>query len=232
MPGTKGTVGSPGPALASWPGGLRLGMLSPHAPISMQEHVRSFQLGDDLHGSVNMQYQHTIAQPVCNKTLHNLLRQQLDEYFVDTLIPMAHSVQIVPSVEYCVRWVIEYAILSVLLKAEEDENSQDCKSRMRVLVVQQQAIVDEWRDKCSVQMLDISICSLRGVYDIAPVSAANAAPSCAIVGQTVTGCTRYYYTSSCLLFCDGIFYDPCLCKSLDTVCKPVTFHPSMCEAGS
>jgi hypothetical protein len=101
-----------------------------------------------------MQYQHTIAQPVCNKTLHNLLRQQLDEYFVDTLIPMAHSVQIVPSVEYCVRLVIEYAILSVLLKAEEDETSEDRKSRMRVLVVQQQAIVDEWRDKCPVQMLD------------------------------------------------------------------------------
>jgi hypothetical protein len=46
--------------------------------------------------------------------LQKLLRQELEEYFVNTLIPMAHSVQIVPAVEYCQRWVIEYAMLKVL----------------------------------------------------------------------------------------------------------------------
>jgi hypothetical protein len=91
------------------PGGLRLGMLSPNAPISMQEHVRAFELGDGLEGTTNAYYKHTIAQPVCNKTMQNLLRKELDTYFVDTLIPMAHSVQIVPAVEYCVRWVIDSA---------------------------------------------------------------------------------------------------------------------------
>jgi hypothetical protein len=61
-----------------------------------------------------MRYKHTIAQPVCNSNLQKLLRQELEEYFVNTLIPMAHSVQIVPAVEYCQRWVIEYAMLKVL----------------------------------------------------------------------------------------------------------------------
>jgi hypothetical protein len=121
----------------------------------MQEHVRAFELGDGLPGTTNAYYKHTIAQPVCNKTMQNLLRKELDTYFIDTLIPMAHSVQIVPAVEYCVRWVIEYGMFSVLLKAEEEEILEERKSRMRVLVVQQQAIADEWRDKCTVQMLDL-----------------------------------------------------------------------------
>jgi hypothetical protein len=35
--------------------------------------------------------------------------EELDDYFVNTLLPMAHSVQIVPALEYCVSWTIEYA---------------------------------------------------------------------------------------------------------------------------
>jgi hypothetical protein len=80
-------------------------------------------------------------------------------------------------------------------------------------------------------MLDIGICSLRGVYDIDPAGAAHAQKRCAVAGQTVTGCAQYYYTSSCLLYCDGVFYDPCLCKSLDSVCQPSAFEPSQCSAG-
>jgi hypothetical protein len=213
------------------PGGLRLGMLSPNAPISMQEHMAGFDLGESLRGTLNAQYKHTIAQPVCNKTLQNLLREELNQYFVDTLIPMAHSVQIVPAVEYCVRWVIEYAMFSVLLKAEQEETLEERQTRMRVLVVQQQAIADEWRDRCSVQMLDIGICSLRGVYHIAPAAAKHAPKTCAVAGQTVTGCAQYYYTSSCLLYCDGVFYDPCMCKSLETDCQPSPFSASECLSG-
>ncbi len=86
------------------------------------------------------------------------------------------------------RWVIEYAMFSVLLKAEEEETLEERKTRMRVLVVQQQAIADEWLDRCSVQMLDIGICSLRGVYNIAPGAAVHTPKTCAVAEQTVTGC--------------------------------------------
>jgi len=138
------------------PGVLRLGMLSPNVPISMQEHMQMFDLGESLQGTMNTRYKHTIAQPVCNKTLQTLLREELNEYFVDTLIPMEHSVQIVPAVDddppfiYCVRWVIEYAMFSVLLKAEEEESLEERQTSLRVLVVQQQAIADEWLERCSV----------------------------------------------------------------------------------
>ena len=82
-----------------------------------------------------------------------------------------------------------------------------------------------------MQMLDIGICSLRGVYDIAPAAAKHAPNTCAVAGQTVTGCEQYYYTSSCLLYCDGVFYDPCMCKSRDTVCQASPFQASECSAG-
>ncbi len=88
-----------------------------------------------------------------------------------------------------------------------------------------------WRDRCSVQMLDISICSLRGVYDIAPHTANHAPTHCTIAGQIVTGCSRYYYTKSFLLYCDGTFYDPCLCTKLETQCSALPFQPSQCTAG-
>jgi hypothetical protein len=161
-----------------------------------------------------------------------LLLEELDEYFVDTLIPMAHSLQIVLTVEYCVRWVIEYAILSVLLHAEKQEMLEDLKARMRVLVVQEQTAADQWRDRYSVQILDISLCSLRGVYDIASASAAHEPAACDVKGQTVTGCVHHYYTSACLLFCDGVFYNPCLCESNDSVCQLRLFDPSQCSAGA
>ena len=45
----------------------------------------------------------------CYARLQKLLRDNLDMYFVDTLISMEHSVQIVPVVEYYARWVLEYA---------------------------------------------------------------------------------------------------------------------------
>jgi hypothetical protein len=212
-------------------GGLRLGMLSPNSAESMQEYVSNFNMGDKLKQNINFNYKHTIAQPVCNKTLQTLLRTELDKYFVNTLIPMAHSVQIVPAVEYCGRWVIEYAMMSVLSTAEQQEQQESRKERMRTLVTQQQAIADMWRDRCSVQMLDISICSLRGVYDIAPHTANHAPTHCAVAGQIVTGCSKYYYTQACLLYCDGTFYDPCLCTKLETQCSALPFQPSLCTAG-
>ena len=223
------------------PGGLRLGMLSPSEQLSMQEYVRAFELGDRLSGTVNARYEHTIGQPVCNSTLQRLLREELDEYFVDTLIPMAHSVQIVPAVEYCVRWVLEYAMLAVLqhaegeaLSDEGEELSDERRRGLRVLVSKQEIAAEQWRERCSVQMRDIGVCALRGVYDIAPPEALVAPAACAFAGGAAPACTKHYYTSGCLLFCDGTFYDPCKCESQDagSECKPLPFSQSSCLAGA
>jgi hypothetical protein len=217
------------------PGGLRIGMLSPHAPQTMQEHVSDFELGEGAEGLFNARYKHTIAQPVCNSSLQKLLREELDEYFVNTLLPMAHSVQIVPAVEYCVRWTIEYALLSMLrlLLEETQDNDQVNRDRFLLLLSRQQTTANVWRDRCSTQAQDVALCVLRGVYDIIPEDKQKPPTSCAFAGHTLTDCTQYYYTSSCILYCDGIFYDPCMCEQQgeDSACSAVDFHPKTCEAG-
>jgi hypothetical protein len=216
-------------------GGLRLGMLSPNAPQTMQDYVSEFELGERSGGLFNVYYKHTIAQPVCNGTLHKLLREELDEYFVNTLLPMAHSVQIAPAVEYCVRWTIEYALLSMLrlLLQETQESDQDTRDRFLLLVSRQQTAANVWRDRCSTQAQDVALCTLRGVYDIVPESNREPPRSCAFTGHKVSKCRQFYYTSACLLYCDGVFYDPCMCESQrrDSKCSALDFTPSTCTAG-
>jgi hypothetical protein len=216
------------------PGGLRLGMLSPSATQTMQDYVREFELGERSEGLFNAHYRHTIAQPVCNATIHKLLREELDEYFVDTLLPMAHSVQIVPAVEYCVRWTIEYALLSVLrlLMQETTESEKNTRDRFLLLVSRQQTAADVWRDRCATQVQDVALCMLRGVYDIVPQSNQHP-PQCAFAGHAVDGCKQRYYTSACILYCDGVFYDPCMCEGQDKAseCKAIDFTPSQCAGG-
>jgi hypothetical protein len=217
------------------PGGLRLGMLSPSAPQTMQEYASEFELGERSGRLVNAFYRHTVAQPVCNGTLHKLLREELDEYFVNALLPMAHSVQIVPAVEYCVRWTIEYALLSVLrlLLQETPESDQDTRDRFLLLVSRQQTAANVWRDRCSTQAQDVALCVLRGVYDIVPESKQKPPLSCAFAGHAVSGCREFYYTSACLLYCDGVFYDPCMCENQrkDSECSALDFTPRTCTAG-
>ena len=81
-------------------------MLSPDAPETMQEYVREFELGERLAGTFNARHGHTIAQPVCEGTLREHLTEDLRRYFPDVFVPMAHSVQISPPVEYCARWAL------------------------------------------------------------------------------------------------------------------------------
>ena len=40
------------------------------------------------------------------------------------------------------------------------------------------------------------------------------------------------FNCSCFLFCDGVFYDPCLCQSQESVCLPSPFKPLQCSAGA
>jgi len=212
------------------PGGLRLGMLSPEEPERMQEYVRAFELGERLTGTFNARTGHTIAQPVCNSTLREHLTDDLRRYFPDVFVPMAHAVQIVPPVEYCARWALEHAMSYVLRRvAEAVELPQEQLDL-------QQSTARTWRDRCAAQMHEVGLCALRGVYDIVPDAAdvpasRQPAPSCPFAGpgHSVAGCARLYYTAGCLLYCDGAFYDPCLCG--DGTCAPRPFAPESCAAG-
>jgi hypothetical protein len=209
------------------PGGLRLGMLSPAAAESLEQYVQRFSLGDALRDTFHPRYGHTIAQPVCQGDLRDYLKDDMRRYFADVFVPMAHSVQVVPAVEYCVRWAIEHAMLHVLRRAT---------GTPQVAVDQQQSAADLWRSRCAAQMHEVGLCQLRGVLDTVPAPAdvphsAQPSQACAFAGpgHVVTNCVRRYYTSACLLYCDGAFYDPCMCSADE--CAPRPFDPSACARG-
>jgi hypothetical protein len=215
------------------PAGIRLGMLSTESPQSLRDYTKEFELGERADKLFNAYYKHSIGQPVCNNTVKNLLREELDEYFVNTLLPMAHSVQIVPAVEYCVRWTIEYALVSVLraVMKETAEGDSVARDRLQLLISRQQMTSEQWEDRCLVQAQDVSMCVLRGVYDIVPEDRQTPPQACAFSGHQVRGCNKWYYTSACLLYCDGVFYDPCMCVEQRRGCTAVLFEPSSCPAG-
>lgn len=209
------------------PAGLRLGMLSPAAAESLEQYVQRFALGETLRGTFHPQYAHTIAQPVCESTLRNHLTDDLRRYFADVFVPMAHSVQIVPSVEYCSRWAIEHAMLHVL---------QRVKATPQLSLDRQRSVAELWRSRCAAQLHQIALCELRGVFDTVPdgsdvPESLQPSHACAFAGEghVVTKCTKKYYTSACLIYCDGTFYDPCMC--VEDKCAPRPFDPSACARG-
>ena len=215
------------------PAGIRLGMLSTESPQSLQDYTREFELGERADNLFNAYYKHSIGQPVCNNTVKNLLREELDEYFVNTLLPMAHSVQIVPAVEYCVRWTIEYALVSILraVMKETPESDSVARDRLLLLISRQQMTSDQWEDRCRVQAQDVSLCVLRGVYEIVPEGRQTPPQTCAFAGHQISNCTKWYYTSACLIYCDGVFYDPCMCVDQRGGCTADAFDPNSCASG-
>jgi hypothetical protein len=95
-----------------------------------------------------------------------------------------------------------------------------------------------WEARCVASAHSAGICAMRGVYDAeaAPSAARNASfAKCAFSGEEhqVSDCTSLFYTPGCLLNCDGVYYDPCLCDDDEGAgaCVPRAFSPSTCTLG-
>jgi hypothetical protein len=95
-------------------GGIRLSDLLASSARDFDAEMFLRIKRDPDHHIWNAQFEHTIAQPVCNGTYKDYLRQNLSEYFMDVLFPMAHSVYEAPSQAICGRWVTEYALYALL----------------------------------------------------------------------------------------------------------------------
>ena len=193
------------------PNGLRLSLLSANSSITLSEYLSQFDLGGDRKHTYNAHHGHTIAQPVCKSTLHTVLRDDLDAYFKDVFVPMAHSVQISPPVEYCSRWLIEHAMARTLETFQNDANVSDI---FFVNLREHQAAATKWRDLCLNQMHETGLCVLRGIYDLIPDFALQVPEHCTTVVSSDFAnrykCEKFYYTESCLVYCDGQFHDPTL----------------------
>jgi hypothetical protein len=201
------------------PGGIRLSDMLASAPRDFDAEMFLRLERHKDQGIWNAQFEHTIAQPVCNHTYKEYLRQNLSEYFMDVLFPMAHSVYEAPSQAICGRWVTEYALYALLSNVSGATDP----------VVEAQRLTEElWRKRCVVQLEQIGICNLRNVYHIAP-SAYQSYRHCPFSMVNYHNCNPFYVTDACLVMCNGVIYDPCMCT--DAPDCNFTFSPDSCPTG-
>jgi len=201
------------------PGGVRLSDLLSSSPRDFDAEMSLRIERHRAHGIWNAQFEHTIAQPVCNGTFRGSLRQNLSEYFMDVLFPMAHSVHEAPSQALCGRWVTEYALYAFLSNVSGPADAE----------VQVQRLAEErWRRRCLLQLEQIGICNLRNVFQIAP-STHKSDDHCPFSVAPQHSCDPFYVTDACLVMCDGVFYDPCMCT--DAPDCNFTFLPASCATG-
>jgi hypothetical protein len=185
------------------PGGIRLSDLLADSERDFDREILLRIQRDKDQGIWNSQFEHTVAQPVCNGTHKEYLRQNLSEYFMDVLFPMAHSVYEAPSQAICGRWVTEYALYALLSNVSGPADPH----------VEKQRLTEEiWRRRCVLQLEQIGICNLRDVFHIAPSSHKSYNHCPFSVPQH--DCHLFYVTEDCLVMCDGTVYDPCMCTDV------------------
>lgn len=219
--------------------GLRISMLSPDAPQTIKDFVSQVDLGYAFTGTYNKKHKHTISQPVCNSTLHSHLKSSLDTYFKDVFFPMAHSVQLSPVVNYCSRWIIELALLSTvrMLKEKYAQGEQSDFVSFDRIIDNHIASEQTWKARCNTQLQSAAVCHLHGVFQYYPEHANYPFQNCAFSStiKEVLNCNTFYYTESCLIYCDQMFYDPCLCNKEEheshESCAIVTFDANDCQHG-
>ena len=201
------------------PGGIRLSDLLASSPRDFDAEMFLRMQRHKDHHIWNAQFEHTIAQPVCNASSNDYLRQNLSEYFVDVLFPMAHSVYEAPSQAICGRWVTEYALYALL---------SNVSGATDAAVAAQRLTEELWRKRCVVQLEQIGICNLRNVYHIAP-STYQSYAHCPFSVLDQQNCSPFYVTDACLVMCDGVIYDPCMCT--DAPDCNFTFSVDACATG-
>lgn len=206
------------------PSGLRLGLLG-RGQDSQMEWVAKHNLlrRDPSHLPFNFAKKHTIAQPYCEPDSPGVWKDDLKKYFRDVFFPMAHTVHASAVASYCSTWVVEYA-LGVAFR--HIYNSTDHPE-----VIEQDSRQAKWKQRCDIQLQQIGICNLRGVYDIVPSNPEEhyTPEKCSFGIGDPHGCEdKFYVTHNCLVMCDSEFYDPCACAT-DSDCGNFIFTKSACE---
>lgn len=200
------------------PSGVRLHMFKEVQGLATSMHSNVLSEPDPSNPAHNFVHKHSIAQPYCDSNKDQLFTDDLSAHFQDVLFPMAHTVRVSPVSAYCSAWAVEHAIYHTLLEklGTVDERT-----------TQQLAIESTTRRRCQIQLEQIGICALRGVYEMPP-SDADATPSCQWTAADVSAiaCIASWTLPNCLYACKNTgvavkFYDP-----LVSVATPLNFDPS------
>ena len=215
------------------PSGVRLRMLKAKNGLSTEMHDNILYDTDSNNPAYNFAHQHSIAQPYCNSTLSQMFDKSIREHLSDVLFPMAHSVHVSPVSAYCTTWAVEHGMMSMLaahLPATD------------VRLSDQRALEKSARARCYVQLEQMGMCMLRGVFEMPPPPDLPP-PNCnydPTTDASVLACVEQWVLPNCLLACKHStvadeqslvqFYDVELCKRRfpDEVivdCQPLAFDP-------
>ena len=132
----------------------------------------------------------------------------------DDLIPVAQGVSTESwPVSVCLRFSIEYLRLRVLRMLESSAWLMEVRgSEITQAANLQQAVVQMWKHKCESQLGMVAVCQSNGIFDMIPELQKNY--SCPFKISDLYSTRKYYVgPSSCLVYSNSAFYDPCLLPS-------------------
>ena len=132
---------------------------------------------------------------------------------------MAHSVYEAPSQAICGRWVTEYVTYALMSNVSGPTDPESEAQRLTK---------ELFRKQCLVQLEQIGICNLHNVHHIDP-STYQSYTHCPFSVVDQQNCNPFYVTDACLVMCDGVIYDPCMCTDA-TDCN-FTFSADACATG-
>lgn len=205
------------------PNGVRLRMLKTANGLATSIHSNILYTPDAQNPAHNFKHQHSIAQPYCTANSANFFAQDYKQHLKDVLFPMAHTVH-VPALEaYCSNWAVEHGML-ILLRTKLQADDPRLQEQVGLEAAS--------RKRCQVQLEQMGICMLRGVFDMepaVPTSIAQCDFSTATY-DTLT-CENKWILPNCLVACrrsasEVVMYDVERCEVLAlNPCLPIAFDP-------
>ena len=208
------------------PSGVRLQMFKDNLVASL--HDNQLLQSNTENSAFNFVHQHSIAQPFCEHSKHHLFTADLKNHFQDVLFPMAHTVHVSPVSAYCTAWAVEHALMLTLQKQLPSDH---------IALLEQIDLEQITRQRCYVQLEQIGICQLRGVFEMPPpeISSSITCPQMP-TPHTSLNCACSWELPNNLIACQTselgavTFYDPAQCVGMSTCSSTdmeLSFEPRM-----
>jgi len=132
-------------------------------------------------------------------------QNELINGFVEGLFPMAQGITESATVSYCLRYAIELARLRALELSTMAMGSDQTHES----VLKQKGVVGTWMRRCGSQVQLVAMCQALDIFHNYALARQCKLPF--TVRTFAADLREVYITPECLVFIDGIFYDPCRC---------------------
>lgn len=191
--------------------GLRIGSIA--AYLDGDTNIREV-----VNPAMNANYAAHAAQRLCERSVRLLLSEagaamSLAKRMVLEQFPVAQGISESAPVAHCLRFVVEYARLVVLRYIDRHVGGVD----VELALAAQSREVATWRKRCALQAELVSKCNTFGVFDMVPAAGDGITVDLTCPFRFVDEHPgRAYVTPGCVVYVEGVFYDPCMCGLCST----------------